>query len=164
MNWWNLSVFCIIPIVSVIFFFFWKRKYLWIAPLTSTVISVAISLFAMPSILSDAEHRSMFFGISVMLHILIAVVLTVIAYVAVSYTHLVKTAMREVKIALLEADVNFKIVKNFIKTDVYKRQRAFHEFEVSVFSIAMGLRGRYNENGGVCHEIISGSPWTNRYE
>ena len=27
----------------------------------------------------------------------------------------VKTAMREVKIALLEADVNFKIVKNFIK-------------------------------------------------
>ena len=28
----------------------------------------------------------------------------------------VKTAMREVKIALLEADVNFKIVKNFIKT------------------------------------------------
>lgn len=28
----------------------------------------------------------------------------------------VKTAMREVKIVLLEADVNFKIVKNFIKT------------------------------------------------
>ncbi|MFR1387204.1 MAG: signal recognition particle protein [Anaerotignum sp.] len=28
----------------------------------------------------------------------------------------VRTAMREVKIALLEADVNFKIVKNFIKT------------------------------------------------
>ncbi|WP_417175938.1 hypothetical protein [Anaerotignum sp.] len=85
MNWWNLSVFCIIPIVSVIFFFFWKRKYLWIAPLTSTVISVAISLFAMPSILSDAEHRSMFFGISVMLHILIAVVLTVIAYVVARF-------------------------------------------------------------------------------
>ena len=86
MNWWNLSVFCIIPIVSVIFFFFWKRKYLWIAPLTSTVISVAISLFAMPSILSDAEHRSMFFGISVMLHILIAVVLTVIAYVVARFS------------------------------------------------------------------------------
>ncbi|HBF65563.1 MAG TPA: signal recognition particle protein, partial [Clostridium sp.] len=28
----------------------------------------------------------------------------------------VKAAMREVKIALLEADVNFKIVKDFIKT------------------------------------------------
>lgn len=82
---WNLSVFCIIPIVSVIFFFFWKRKYLWMAPLTSTVISVVISLFAMPSILSDAEHRSMFFGISVMLHILIAVVLTVIAYVVARF-------------------------------------------------------------------------------
>ena len=82
MNWWNISVFCIIPIVSVVFFFLWKRKYLWMAPLISTVISVAISLFAMPSILSDAEYRSMFFGISVMLHILIVVVLTVLAYVA----------------------------------------------------------------------------------
>lgn len=82
MNWWNISVFCIIPIVSVVFFFFWKRKYLWMAPLISVVISVVISLLAMPSILSDAEHRNMFFGISVMLHILIAVVLTVIAYAA----------------------------------------------------------------------------------
>ena len=65
MNWWNISVFCIIPIVSVVFFFFWKRKYLWMAPLISTAISVVISLLAMPSILSDAEHRNMFFGISV---------------------------------------------------------------------------------------------------
>lgn len=52
------------------------------APLISTAISVVISLLAMPSILSDAEHRNMFFGISIMLHILIAVVLTVIAYAA----------------------------------------------------------------------------------
>lgn len=82
MNWWNISVFCIIPIVSVVFFFFWKRKYLWMAPLISTAISVVISLLAMPSILSDAEHRNMFFGISVMLHILIAVGLTALAYAA----------------------------------------------------------------------------------
>ena len=82
MNWWNISVFCIIPIASVVFFFFWKRKYLWMAPLISTAISVVISLLAMPSILSDAEHRNMFFGISIMLHILIVVVLTVIAYAA----------------------------------------------------------------------------------
>lgn len=82
MNWWNISVFYIIPIVSVVFFFFWKRKYLWMAPLISTAISVVISLLAMPSILSDAEHRNMFFGISIMLHILIVVVLTVIAYAA----------------------------------------------------------------------------------
>lgn len=82
MNWWNISVFYIIPIASVVFFFFWKRKYLWMAPLISTAISVVISLLAMPSILSDAEHRNMFFGISIMLHILIAVVLTVIAYAA----------------------------------------------------------------------------------
>ena len=82
MNWWNISVFYIIPIVSVVFFFFCKRKYLWMAPLISVVISVVISLLAMPSILSDAEHRNMFFGISIMLHILIVVVLTVIAYAA----------------------------------------------------------------------------------
>ena len=85
MNWWNISVFCIIPIVSVVFFFFWKRKYLWMVPLISTAISVVISLLAMPSILSDAEHRNMFFGISIMLHILIVVVLTVIAYAAARF-------------------------------------------------------------------------------
>ena len=28
----------------------------------------------------------------------------------------VKSALKEVKIALLEADVNFKVVKNFVKT------------------------------------------------
>ena len=28
----------------------------------------------------------------------------------------VKTALKEVKMALLEADVNFKVVKNFVKT------------------------------------------------
>lgn len=55
------------------------------APLISTAISVVISLLAMPSILSDAEHRNMFFGISIMLHILIVVVLTVIAYVAARF-------------------------------------------------------------------------------
>ena len=55
------------------------------APLISTAISVVISLLAMPSILSDAEHRNMFFGISIMLHILIIVVLTVIAYAAARF-------------------------------------------------------------------------------
>ncbi|MFR7988180.1 MAG: hypothetical protein ACLU41_07835 [Anaerotignum lactatifermentans] len=55
------------------------------APLISTAISVVISLLAMPSILSDAEHRNMFFGISIMLHILIVVVLTVIAYAAARF-------------------------------------------------------------------------------
>ena len=51
----------------------------------SVVISVVISLLAMPSILSDAEHRNMFFDISIMLHILIVVVLTVIAYAAARF-------------------------------------------------------------------------------
>ena len=37
----------------------------------------------------------------------------------------VNDAMREVRMALLEADVNYKVVKNFVAAvkDVYKRQR-----------------------------------------
>ena len=46
----------------------------------------------------------------------------------------VKTAMREVKIALLEADVNFKIVKNFIKT-VTERAVGTEVLELSLIHI-----------------------------
>ena len=71
--------------ICSILFLLEERKYLWMAPLISAAISVVISLLSMPSILSDAEHRNMFFGISIMLHILIVVGLTVIAYAAVRF-------------------------------------------------------------------------------
>ena len=80
MDWWNVSVFGIIPVLSVLLVFFIKRKFLWGAPLISTVFSVAISVIAMPSFLSNREARSMFFGISIPMHLVIVVVLTVIAY------------------------------------------------------------------------------------
>ena len=80
MDWWNVSVFGIIPVLSVLLIFFVKRKFLWVAPLISTVLSVVISVIAMPSILSNSEARTMFFGISIPMHLVIVVVLTVIAY------------------------------------------------------------------------------------
>ena len=79
-NWWNISLFCIIPILSVVIVFFIKRKFLWIAPLISTVVSVVISIIAMPSLLSNREHRAMFFGIVIPIQLVIVIVLTVIAY------------------------------------------------------------------------------------
>ncbi len=80
MDWWNVSVFGIIPVLSVLLVFFIKRKFLWAAPLISTVLSVVISVIAMPSFLSNREARAMFFGISIPMHLVIVVVLTAIAY------------------------------------------------------------------------------------
>ena len=80
MTWWNVSVFGIIPVLSVLLVFFIKRKFLWVAPLISTVLSVVISVIAMPSFLSNREARAMFFGISIPMHLVIVVVLTAIAY------------------------------------------------------------------------------------
>lgn len=79
-NWWNASLFCIIPILSVVIIFFIKRKFLWIAPLISTVLSVVISIIPMPSLLSNREHRAMFFGIAIPIQLVIVIILTVIAY------------------------------------------------------------------------------------
>ncbi len=76
MDWWNVSVFGIIPVLSVLLVFFVKRKFLWLAPLISTVLSVVISVIAMPSILSD----TMFWGISIPIHLVIVIILTAIAY------------------------------------------------------------------------------------
>ena len=79
MDWWNVSVFGIIPVLSVLLVFFIKRKFLWVAPLISTVVSV-VSVIAMPSFLSNREARAMFFGIAIPMHLVIVVVLTAIAY------------------------------------------------------------------------------------
>ena len=80
LNWWNILVFCIIPIFSVVIIFFMKRKLLWIAPLISTVLSIVVSMIAMPSILRNNEHRAMLFGIAIPIQLGIVIVMTVIAY------------------------------------------------------------------------------------
>ncbi len=83
LNWWNISVFCIIPIISVVIVFNIKRKILWIAPLISSVLSVVISMIAMPSMFTNREHRAMFFGISMPIQLVIVIILTAIAYLVV---------------------------------------------------------------------------------
>ena len=80
LNWWNVSVFCIIPILSVVLVFFRKRKFLGIAPMISTALSAIVSIIAMPSILRNREQRAMFFGISIPIQLVIVIILTVIAY------------------------------------------------------------------------------------
>ena len=88
MNWWNISVFCIIPIFSVGFMFCFKINRLWIAPFVSTVLSCLISaaltfivsVVAMPSILYDNEHRALFF-LCLVLQFIIVFVLSVIGFV-----------------------------------------------------------------------------------
>lgn len=84
MDWWNVSVFGIIPVLSVIAMFCFKRKFLWAAPLISTALSIVISAAAMPSIFKDHEHRAMFFGIAVPMHIAVVTALTIIAYIIAS--------------------------------------------------------------------------------
>lgn len=80
MDWWNILVFGVIPVFAVVLIFFVKRKLLWIAPLISIMISVIISIIAMPGILSNGEYRA-HFGISMIIHFAIVVLLTVIAYI-----------------------------------------------------------------------------------
>ena len=81
MDWWNISVFCIIPVFTVVLIFFVKQRLLWTAPLISTVISAIISVIAVPDILSEGEYRA-HFGIGILFHLAIVVLLTIIAYIA----------------------------------------------------------------------------------
>jgi len=79
MDWWNVSVYGVIPVLTVVILFFVKRKLLWIAPLISTAVSFVISVMAMPSILSVSEYRGFLFW-AMLLHLGITITLTAIAY------------------------------------------------------------------------------------
>ena len=79
MDWWNISVYGVIPVLTVVILFFVKRKLLWIAPLISTAVSFVISVMAMPSILSVSEYRGFLFW-AMFLHLGITMILTAIAY------------------------------------------------------------------------------------
>ena len=81
-NWWNISVFGIIPVLTVTILFLFKKKHLWTAPLFSAALSIAVSIIAMPSILSDSEHKAMFFGIVIPVHTAVVIGLTIIIYTA----------------------------------------------------------------------------------
>lgn len=92
MNWYSpvlfdlnlisTIIFILIPVLSVLLVFFIKRKFLWTAPIISTILIVMISLItADPSLLTVREYRMMFLGIIVPIQLIVVAVLTVIAYV-----------------------------------------------------------------------------------
>ena len=80
MDWWNVSVFGVIPILAIVIMFCFKQKLFWTAPLLSTVLATIISLIAMPTIVGGGEASDMFFKLVVPLHFLISAILTAIAY------------------------------------------------------------------------------------
>ncbi|HBV68535.1 MAG TPA: hypothetical protein DEF04_10340 [Clostridiales bacterium] len=80
MDWWNVSVFGVIPVLTVLFLFCVKRKSLWSAPIISTILAVIISLIAMPTIFKGGEASNMFFKLVIPVHLLITLILTGGAY------------------------------------------------------------------------------------
>jgi len=59
MDWWNVSVFGVIPVLTVLLLFCVNRKNLWSAPIISTILTVIISLIAMPTIFEGGEAANM---------------------------------------------------------------------------------------------------------
>ena len=93
MNWYrpilvdlnliSTVIFILIPVLSVVLFFFRNRKFLWAASILSTILAVIISLIAAgPALLTVREYRRLFLGITVPLQLIAAAVFTVIAYAA----------------------------------------------------------------------------------
>lgn len=80
MDTWQVLVFFIFPIASVLLMFFLKKKILWISPIISTVLSVIYSIRVMPSILTVAES-SIFWAITIPMQLVITVFFTGVAYI-----------------------------------------------------------------------------------
>ncbi len=80
LNLISTIIFVIIPVVCVLMAFFLKRKYLWTAPILSTILAAIIGIISSPSILTNHEHRTMFFGLSIPIQLAVAAALTGIGY------------------------------------------------------------------------------------
>lgn len=89
LNWFSTIIFIVFPVASVVILFLVKRRFLWSAPIISTLLSVAMAAMAEPSILTYHEYRSMFFGIVIPIQLVAVVIFTILAYVA---GHLLKKA------------------------------------------------------------------------
>ena len=89
LNWFSTIIFIVFPVASVVILFLTKRRFLWTAPIISTLLSIVMAAIAEPSMLTYQEYRSMFFGIVVPTQLVAAVILTILAYIA---GHLLKRA------------------------------------------------------------------------
>lgn len=86
MDWWNILIFGVIPVLTVTAIFIVKRKRLWTAPLISTVLAlisyiIALAPVTIVEIFHNNEWRG-FFLLAMLMQLAITVVLTVIAYFA----------------------------------------------------------------------------------
>lgn len=88
MDWWNIIIYGVIPVLTVLAIFFVKRKWLWIAPLISTVLAfstymIALDIIIKPSqfikFFSISEYRG-FLLLAMLLQLGIVITLTVLAY------------------------------------------------------------------------------------
>lgn len=80
MDWWNISVFGVMPVLTVVCLFCFRRKHLWSAPIISTTLAIVISLIAMPAILEGGEASNMFFKLVLPIHFAITLILAAVAY------------------------------------------------------------------------------------
>lgn len=84
MGWWNILIFEAIPILTVVVIFIVKRKLLWVSPLISTVLAfiiymIALAPITMVELFSNNEWRG-FFLLAILIHFVITVALTIMAY------------------------------------------------------------------------------------
>lgn len=84
MDWWNILIFGVIPILAVVIIFIAKRKLLWTAPLISTALAflcymIALAPITIVEVFSNNEWRA-FYILAMLMQFGITVVLTVIAY------------------------------------------------------------------------------------
>lgn len=83
---WNLLIFGIIPVLTVGVIFIVKKKWLWIAPLISTVLAfisymIALVPITIVEVFSNGEWSG-FFLLAILMQLAVTVALTVIAYFA----------------------------------------------------------------------------------
>lgn len=86
MDWWNVLIFGVIPVLTVVIIFFVKKKLLWVAPLISTVLAflcylITLAPITIVEVFGNNEWRA-FYILAMLMQFGITVVLTVIAYFA----------------------------------------------------------------------------------
>ena len=84
MDWWNILIFGVMPVLTVVVIFIVKRRLLWVAPLISTVLAfitymIALAPITIVELFSNNEWRG-FFILAMLMHLGVVVVLTVVAY------------------------------------------------------------------------------------
>ena len=81
LNITSTFIFIVIPVVSVLSVFLVKRKFLWTAPIISTLLVILFSVsISGITLLTEEEYRGMFLVFIVPIQFVIVILLTVILY------------------------------------------------------------------------------------